>query len=357
VQNVSTEINATDHAVIRSSFDKNLLVGTSSLLSSDLFNFTNFEYIMGTGVSSVERRDYQETAILEQYPRLFDYGIAWPVSSMVGFAVAGHNGTVEDLSSPAALQEVFDKAHKLLFSTAISTLTKVAVSNTSTQAQEGLLVDQPSAIIFVRPFAIVVEISLCLVCLLTAAFLYISNRRLSKMISDPIASIADVMPLVRDSKELSHLLEDDGTITMKILEMKLRHQRFFLEWPETSKGPAILLKSQQGTPTTNLKNLPGGDVCPAGNEKPKAVRPLELRLVVGFVLMAFIAGAICLLGVFYFNSTHANGETISFKGIYVIAADQIQALRDHRQILCSSHSWKTPFLLHLQVFWNPYGLC
>jgi hypothetical protein len=306
---VNAEINATDHSVVSSNFSSDS--SKTKILPDNFFNITNFEYIIGTGISPISiRQDYQNTRVLEQYPRISQYGLTWPVSNMVGFAVAANaasNNTVEDLLNPLVLQAAFEKAHQLLFSTAISTLTQLSTSN---ETWEGLLTDQPAAIVFVRGFSIVVEASLALVALLTCALWYFSYCRPSRLLSDPAASISDVMSLVRNSKEFSHLFQDDGTVTAEMLENRIGKTRFSLGLSES--GIDIKLCVHSTIPTTNNGEKEGrvsktiSDLSKMGKFKP--VRPREMSLATGFAVIVFIIGAIGLLIYFNIRINENNGR-------------------------------------------------
>src|ERR1700722_17897046 len=174
---------------------------------------------------------------------------------MVGLAIGGFLGTVADLSSPTALQEAFDKAHKLLFSTAISIISNPSQNGPPGEARDGLLLDQPTAIILIRTFAIIVEASILLVALLAVLHLFYSWRRPSGLNSDPATSIVDIMSLVRNSKDLSYLFEDNGVNTPKILEQRLLGKCFSIIY--STNGNGLALRVLPGDPIDNVEKENG----------------------------------------------------------------------------------------------------
>jgi hypothetical protein len=310
VQTVTAEINATDFSVISSTFDEHIS-DDGNMLSEDLFNVTSFEYIIGTGVSSIdERRDYHNTVVLEQFPRLRNYSLTWPVSNMVGFAVAANTETIEDMLKPTVLQASFEKAHKLLLPTAISTLTSFSANKTPSNTWNGLIHDQPAAIILLRPFAITVEVTLLVVVVLIAMLWWLSYSRPSRLASDP-AKIADIMPLVRDSKEISNLFADDGTLTAQLLEMRLGHRRFLLSTIWFGGGEESTLRILPPETSTNKEEEDAGDGDYRLPKEPQGfvpVCPIELRLLVGTSLIFVITVAICLLISLYGRIVEVDGK-------------------------------------------------
>jgi hypothetical protein len=310
---VNAEVNRTDYSVVSSNFsiDSSITRG----LPDNFFNITNFEYIIGTGISPIStRQDYQNIRVLEQYPQVSKYGLTWPVSNMVGFAVAANaasNNTIEDLLDPLILQAAFEKAHKLLFSTAIRTLTQPSTSN---ETWEGLLNDQPAAILFVREFSIAVEASLAFIALLTCALWYFTYHRPSRLTSDPATSIADVMSLVRSSKEFSHLFEDDGTVTTEMLEKRLGQQRFSLGLSENGKYIKLCTESIRSPTKFGEKKKETVSKTATGLWKSgnfKMVRPVEMSVATGFVVIAYIISATSLLVFFNMRINKNNGKFAS----------------------------------------------
>jgi hypothetical protein len=163
-QTLMTTVNASNHAIVDSI--SNIQEAPTSL-PDNLFNTTQFEYLIGVGISSTtERVDHADSLVLEQSPQLEKFGLVWPTSHMVGFAVGLGGLPVEDLASLPALQNFFEKAHQLLFSAAFSTLATNRPGENHTQWQ-GTRQDNLGAVVLVRPIAIVVEVALGIIALLT----------------------------------------------------------------------------------------------------------------------------------------------------------------------------------------------
>ncbi len=308
-QKVNAEVNTSSLAVIDSDFDASLPSNKTEVLSADEFNTTHFEYIIGTGVSPVTiRQDFQDVTVLEQYPRLSNYSITWPVTNMVGFAVAANPGSVADLSSPTVLQAAFDKAHKLLFSMAIAAISTSSQKSSSVEARAGLLLDQPAAIILVRPFAIIVEASLSVVALLAFLLLLYSWKRPSGLASDTATSIADIMAVVCKSNDLSYLFEDNGATTSKMLEQRLVGKRFSIVYPEA--GNELTLQVLAGSLTPNFEKeqkAPRTNSSFRKKDDFEPTRPIELKIGVGLLIMGMILSSICVLVLLYILVAQRDG--------------------------------------------------
>lgn len=123
---VSVTVNASSHAIVDWSV---LQHGTAIALPTDVFNTSAFEYILGSGVNPTDARaNLPDISVLEQYQRLKNYSLTWPVSNMVGFAMALNPLEMQDLAKPAILQTAFQSAHQLLFTTAFKALVSPNIS-------------------------------------------------------------------------------------------------------------------------------------------------------------------------------------------------------------------------------------
>ena len=126
---------------------------------------------------------------------------------MVGYAVALSKMDRALLNDPINLKQAFERAHKLLFSMAINQLLVPYDEADGSSygafqlSSEGIRRDYSGSIMLVRSFAIVVEVCLGMVGLLTCALWFYFHRRPNSMVSDP-GSISDIMELVRSSQKL-----------------------------------------------------------------------------------------------------------------------------------------------------------
>lgn len=118
-----------------------------------------------------------------------------------------------ELLSPLVLQNAFEKAHQLFFTTAFSTLTRFSDPDLGVpvNARAGFILNRPGAVVFVRTIAIVVEIALDLVVFLTSPLVYYSVRRPSNLLHD-LASIADIMCIIRQGDAATNGLQGAGTL-------------------------------------------------------------------------------------------------------------------------------------------------
>lgn len=181
-QSVLVTISADDKSPYESSV---VPLGDAELLSESEFNSTAFEYLIGTGVPPRQiRRDYpRDLKVIEQFPTLSEFNLAWPITNMVGFAVGSMNHSITDLQDPTVLRDLFSAAHRKLFSAAIPSLVYAADLPSS---------ERPSTVQYIlygvvvsRPLALTVEILLLVISTLVAAVLYLSYRTDSALTNDP----------------------------------------------------------------------------------------------------------------------------------------------------------------------------
>ncbi|CZR69554.1 uncharacterized protein PAC_19454 [Phialocephala subalpina] len=272
----------------------------------DLFNTTAFEYILSTGVNPIDQGiDLPSRAVLEQSSRLLNYSLASPVSNVVGFAVALNPLTVEDLANATNLQNAFQIAHQLLFSTAFSSLlNSTNVSASVEDPRTGLVEETLGAIILVRPVSIAVEVALGVVAIFTAVLWYYSHRRASHLQQDP-ASLADVMSIY-SSGRLSPATFDLGeesnkAALVKVVSNKTYHLLTNGAQPDVTAPPDY--NYPRHGHSTSITSGPRAEEAPS-------VLPLELHRLMGFIFGLFISSSI--FGVVYLNyqARRLNGLTL-----------------------------------------------
>jgi len=303
VRTVTATVNASDHAVVGISYDTTLPPVT---LSEDIFNVTNFEYVIGTGVTQrpVEG-DIPDISLIEQYPRIFERRIQWPPSNMVGYGVAASAVEPVGLSDPLELHNAFEVAHKLLFSMAISALISPTTDNPTVVQRNGLRQDRPGGIIFVRTFSIIVEISLAAVGLMGCILWIYSQQRRSEILSDP-ASIADIMSLIHSNKKLSSEFGDNGTVTTEVLKERLEGHKFQLtaSIQRSEMKLEALDQNKRGDSFASKKSIKTDIDCPG---QYQGVRPFEMTFITGFVMVGVISTAIAVLIFLYDRTIRFNG--------------------------------------------------
>jgi hypothetical protein len=272
----------------------------------EIFNITNFEYLLGVGVpssSQTQRYNFPDSSILQQDARIKDYGIVWPNSNMVGFAAALSTSGVEDWGQPSVLQHTFQNAHQLLFISAFSTLTSTAESMENIRS--GTVQHFPSAVIMVRPISIVVEFALGVVIVFIGCLWWCSHRRASLLWCDP-ASTADVMSLIRSDYNLAMDMHDDGTLTKEDLEISLSRKKYQITYmdngrpriqPLHSPHAGALLLTQSSSPVYSHRRK---DYSP--------VRPFELRLPAGLFFILLLISALSAAIFLHVRSLRHNGK-------------------------------------------------
>jgi hypothetical protein len=312
---IYAEVNSTTTRQISSSTP---LGGTGTRLE-DIFNITNFEYILATGVTPTSRRaNLPDDSVLEQFPRIRDYKIAWPVTNMVGFAVALGPTTVEGLVNPATLQESFERSHRLLFTTAFSQLT-INSSNSSQDMRAGVRHDTIAAIVMVRSISIIVEITLGIISMFAGCLWYVSYRHRSNLTKDP-ASIADVMAIVGSSMTLKQnfqRLRHDGTLTEEQLSEELASQSYFLD-KSYCEYEESFLRASKSIPEDDCESstcVESGSIR-SSNVEFVPVRPLELRLSVGATLVGVLIFSLAVLTFLEVFTAKRNGMTAPRKKLF-----------------------------------------
>ncbi|KAH7310374.1 hypothetical protein BKA65DRAFT_413820 [Rhexocercosporidium sp. MPI-PUGE-AT-0058] len=283
IQDMYVKFNSTDGMVATT----NLYPPKDSQASlHNVFNTTHFEYLLGVGMQpEQERGNFPDTALLEQFPQLLDYNLTWPVSNMVGFGIAQNATPVAGLADPARLHDAFERAHKLLFAVAFSTLTSARNLTALENVRPGIRQDTVGAIIMVRTISIIVEATLAAIAALAASLWYFSHQRPSRLIRDP-ASIADVMSAVQH-ESISDLFKNDGTMTAPTLSQEISCRSFTIDTVDVQGAPSVrivaknLPNGQSSTrASTASTNVTSGGFVP--------VRPVELKFTVGFVLVLVI---------------------------------------------------------------------
>lgn len=287
VNELSITVNATTGSVLK-------LAPQSKMLEqpvNEIFNTTLFEYIMGAGVNpettpiTTQRTgDYPDIAHrIEQYPRVEELLIKWPLTNMAGYAAGIHQGPFEELSEPNNLRQLFEKTHQLLFSAALSVLTVQESANMNTFSRQGIRTDEPAAIILVRTISIVVEIAFGLVALLTTLFWLLSVHRVSNMRFDP-ASVGNIMAMVPSDNSLSNTLNDNGTTSTSDFGQALRRKRYRLRAiPDSVPRIEPIAVPRMLTLNSASSNISNGDYI-----EMSTVRPLEHRIFFGVLFSGVI---------------------------------------------------------------------
>lgn len=292
-QNVSVTVSLPDYVPVESSIKE---FGPKEELLEAEFNQTAFEYLLGSGVSMVKmQRDRPASQLVEQYPRLINSGMAWPVSPMVGFAVGGQKYPLGDYSGPTQLIKAYKASQKVLFSMAI----KQTLSNATIGSQgTGTIHKLKYGITVNRSLSIAVESLLLAVALLALGLLWRCSAAENKLIEDP-ASIASLMDIIKESHNFLNEFVGKGTLHDEALRDSLKDQVFRLRCGCESRSRTITLEvlDAQGTGSENIKqewNL-DDEIQRTGYYDP--IKPVALRKDVGSGFIISLIAMIIVLSV------------------------------------------------------------
>ncbi|KAL3426519.1 hypothetical protein PVAG01_00028 [Phlyctema vagabunda] len=310
------QVNASNQAIVRSIRTRDL----DSSKVSDVLNITNFEYLISIGVGN-EKSNFQDSAVLEQYPRLAPYNVTWPLSIITGFAIASNEESIDTLIQPAALQRALEKAHQLLFSIAISVLANPLPHLDNQSLRGGTIEEHLAAIVLVRPISLIVETALAVVVLLIICLGWHSHHQKSHLTRDP-TSIEDTMSMtskmIGDSAVASKF-RDNGMLTTTQLETNLSDVVFRLEISSTrGQQESHLIVSNQTSSTVPEASLP--TVSAQTKAKPfTPVRPSELSLPVGISFIAILAIGVAAIIFLQMYTVKGNGIRLPSKNAVVLS--------------------------------------
>ncbi|KAI9748278.1 MAG: kinase-regulated stress-responsive transcription factor skn7 [Chaenotheca gracillima] len=281
-------------------------VGPKEQLSKDFMNITMFEYIIGTGllpgVSSgvASRREWPQQTMLDPYVKISNMNLGWPISNMVGFGLGIEEHDGDSFLNASVLHSSFEAAHQLLFALAVSGLPRDRTMRLG-QGQKDYRID---SVYIAMPFAIVVEVALGLVALMTLFVFVYAYRRPSKMPMDP-SSIADIVSLIPQDPKCLNGLAANHSSSMELLEERFKGHRFRLQ-ETVSRGQLHakiisqpLLHQQRAT----IQKEVSGEDCP----RFRPAFPYELSHPIGIIFVAVMLGLLLSLGLLHRNIHLQNG--------------------------------------------------
>jgi hypothetical protein len=270
-------------------------------LSSDEFNSTGLEYLMGSGVSSVEKtRNFPATRLQTFVDRLNSTGLTSPVLPMVGFATAGSGFATTDFFNETLLEDLFRNVHKSMFALAFN---RLQVSAPATNADEGVQGTRTFVLYGVkvsRPFSATVEGILVSVAISAIILHILCARAESKLTSDP-ASLGDLIRVVQNSDELvKDFAGKDGLEDMQLGQaFKKSEARFRLECscqnPHGVMSIHISTTPRRGRSISDPRRDSDRNTTTTGCYRP--VRPVALRKESGLAFITFLLGM--LVGLIY----------------------------------------------------------
>ena len=259
-----------------------LPVDSKSRMSPDIFNISNFEYIIGVGAlfDMNKKGDIPDTAIVQQGPRLEGMSIAGPVTNMVGFAVGASRLPAIQYLDPGKLVASFENAHKILFAMAITSLFTSVPPNAI--GKSGTARFQVDAIVVIRVLAILVETFFVLIACCACALLYLTGARISQLRRDP-ASLADVLRLA------SYACEND-TIGIGRNRKSLDPNKWYL-WAVARGSRIRHLENVQG----QIHPQAAYRTSPVPSKVSTNIRPFELSLGVASIFLTILLLALITL--------------------------------------------------------------
>ncbi|KAI9748336.1 MAG: hypothetical protein M4579_007253, partial [Chaenotheca gracillima] len=300
-QAVNATINVADLSVASTN-----PVGPKEELSKDFMNITMFEYIIGTGllpgVSSNEasRREWPQKTMLDPFMKISKVNVSWPISNMVAFGLGIKEQEGDAFLNASVLHSSFEAAHQLLFALAVSGLPRDRTMRLG-QGQKDYRVE---SVYISMPFAVVVEVALGLIALMTLFVLVYARRRPSKMPNDP-SSIADIASLIPQDPRCLNDLAANHSSSMGILEEKFKGHRFQLQ--ETfSRGQLHAKIVSQQLPHQQRAVVTEGaseEDCP----RFRPAFPYELSHPIGVIFVAAMLGLLLSLGLVHRNIHRQNG--------------------------------------------------
>lgn len=286
-------------------------------LASEMFNVSNFEYLIGTGaMTNSQRSDISRTtSIIDQRPRLRKLGINSTITNMVGFAVGASRLELADYLDAETLGKSFEKAHKLLFALAVRNLFTADVRIAG--PRPGIVQGSTNAVVVIRVLAITVEALLGLITVFAVALMAISWTRRSQLGNDP-ASVTDLVGMMTPSISLGGInklpvqslgatppkaltgiksfeagvlqLADEEVGDDRELSALIQNGKMYL----TGSGCDLKQQAfQRNTPETYV----GG--CGPVNKKPRLFRPLEMTWTVAGIFIAALLLALTSLAVLH----------------------------------------------------------
>ncbi|OHE95378.1 hypothetical protein CORC01_09250 [Colletotrichum orchidophilum] len=294
-QQVNVTVSSADQAPIEGSL---ISIGPRERLPGTEFNFTAFEHLLGVGVSSVEgtaRREYPfQGILLEHYQQVEDLGISWPMSPMVGFAIAAQNRTpLESFKNEAVMGDAYNTTHKMLFSLA---LRRVLANDTLTVTSEGSVEFVLHGIIVSRLFSAIVEGFLVLVGIFTFLIWWHSFRAESRLTMDP-ASLGSLISLCQNSTVLLDRFAGKGAVSEDTLKKAFRDQRFKLLCGCQSRTRQMVIKvvDVRDEPTEGQRISLTQPEAPFSVGHYSPVKPLALRRGVGLAVIVTMISAVVAL--------------------------------------------------------------
>ncbi|KAL8723818.1 MAG: hypothetical protein Q9181_007170, partial [Wetmoreana brouardii] len=301
IQRVNATVAAQNHTV-----SKITPLESPMALPPKHFNVSDFEYLIGAGIQAiVPRADVPQTNTLDQWRRIKNMDVQWPVSNMVGFALGASRHSPVDYFNATVLASSFQAAHRLLFGLAVR---KVVSNELSTSDQRpGIIKTDVRAVVVVPELAIIVETTLGLVTMLIFGLVLLSLTRRSQLRRDP-ASLSDLIDLTKPVTS--------GTTGSPMKLVQGDHtKRFRLVNGELQTVTGSFGEKYTGVPKSLAeRHSPLSEANPLGKgQDHRLVRPLEMTLPVGAGFLVILCLAIAALVTVYYEISIYDGLQLPSK--------------------------------------------
>jgi len=273
-QNVSVEISAVTGRPVENSA---VPLGPKELLGPDEFNSTALEYLLGVGEPEpTATRDFPAQGTIEPFASLVEKDVAWPVTNTVNVALGLLKGPTSELQNATLLAQAFNKAHKVIFSAAVSQLISSA---NNTRDEVGTIRQTLHGVVVSRTMSIVLEALLLAVVVFMALVFYTCTMAPSKLTGDP-KTIAFTLGAIRTSPSVLDRFSTEDRADAATLGRNLGGERFTLKRQAT--GNILEMDTQSSSssfPTPSRNNAGLQDV------KFQPAQPVELSPSMGFVII------------------------------------------------------------------------
>lgn len=314
-QEVQANISLPDLSVVSVS-----PTGPKKVLFDQSFNRTHFEFLLATGVkegaglnpltqeTAIDRVELPDALWFDLTARLSNWGLKFPVTNMVAFAVGASRLPPEDYLKPGNLVSAFEAAHRLAFALAINSI--MVPSNGTTNVISGWRSYQVDAVFLTTIFTVIVQATLLIVLALTVYLLILCRRRHSCLNTNP-SSITAIMSLSRD-RELLGLLRGIVEVDSHTFKNELQQHRFRLRYSEKTHDHVLGLE----TPLHGVCRVPedkdASTSCATASNPEQSARPecpVELSPLIGLLFMSLLAALIVVLTVLRHKIDQNNGKS------------------------------------------------
>lgn len=268
-------------------------------LTQEVFNNTNFEYVVGTGTSnSLQKSDISQVSYTTYHElqlsgeRYLDQNLG-SVSNMISFALGFSRLGLDEYTNATLLASSLESAQKLLFALAVSSLLSTNVSNADSGI--GTIEGSTNAVVVVNVLAVIVEVFLGLVVFSTLVLLYASWSRGIRLREDP-ASLTNVMKMIMPNVSSSTSIQtasaaNDRELRISIVDGKLHMSRNLTDLERSGTEQRNTRLSYEGTIRSEAP-VRNSETC-------NFVRPREMNLAVGFAFITVLLLAVTTLVVLY----------------------------------------------------------